>query len=114
MPSGLISQNEIDAAKTVRWDYLNAQEQRKMVWPPSVALARAYLDQLERSSGLAATRISAARAQLTAAEKLSGQRRRAALTQLAGELRSDAAAATGQEKVRTLADAIDQLAGAQR
>ena len=52
MPSGLISQNEIDAAKTVRFDYLNAQEQRKLVWPASFALARAYLDQLERDKGL--------------------------------------------------------------
>ncbi len=54
LPSGLITQNEIDAAKTVRFDYLNAQEQRKLVWPPSFAKARAYLDQLERSKGLAA------------------------------------------------------------
>ena len=52
LPSGLISQNEIDAAKTVKWDFLNAQEQRKIVWPPSFAKARAYLDQLERNSGL--------------------------------------------------------------
>ena len=54
LPSGLISQNEIDAAKTVKWDYLNAQEQRKIVWPPSFAKARAYLDQLERNNGLPA------------------------------------------------------------
>ena len=51
LPSGLITQNEIDAAKTVRFDYLNAQEQRKLVWPASFAKARAYLDQLERSKG---------------------------------------------------------------
>ena len=54
LPSGLISQNELDAAKTVRFDYLNAQEQRKFVWPASFAKARAYLDQLERDNGLAA------------------------------------------------------------
>ena len=53
LPSGLLSKNEIDAAKTVRFDFLNAQEQRKLVWPPSFAKARAYLDQLERSNGLA-------------------------------------------------------------
>ena len=61
LPSGLISQNEIDAAKTVKWDYLNAQEQRKIVWPPSFAKARAYLDQLERNNGLPAARINATR-----------------------------------------------------
>ena len=54
LPSGLITQNELDAAKTVRFDYLNAQEQRKFVWPASFAKARAFLDQLERSNGLAA------------------------------------------------------------
>src|SRR5205807_4452324 len=59
LPTGLISQNEIDAAKTVRFDYLNAQEQRKFVWPPSFAKARAYLDQLERSNGLAAATVAA-------------------------------------------------------
>ena len=53
-PSAFISQNEIDAAKTVQCDYLNAQGQPKIVWPPSFALARAYVDQLERSHGLAA------------------------------------------------------------
>ena len=35
-PSAFISQNEIDAAKTVRFDYFNAQGQQKFVWPPSV------------------------------------------------------------------------------
>ena len=52
LPSGLITQNELDAAKTVRFDYLNAQEQRKFVWPASFAKARAFLDQLERDNGL--------------------------------------------------------------
>ena len=53
-PSGFISRNEIDAAKTVHLDYLNTQGQPKLVWPPSFALARAYVDQLERSQGLEA------------------------------------------------------------
>ena len=54
VPSGLITENELDAAKTVKMPYLNTQDQQKIVWPPSFALARAYLDQLERSNGLAA------------------------------------------------------------
>jgi hypothetical protein len=40
-PSSLISQNEIDAAKSVHFDYLNTQGQPKLVWPPTFALARA-------------------------------------------------------------------------
>ncbi len=63
LPSGLITQNELDAAKTVRFDYLNAQEQRKFVWPASFAKARAFLDQLERDNGLEPEKISAARAE---------------------------------------------------
>jgi hypothetical protein len=112
LPSGLISQNELDAAKTVKFDYLNAQEQRKLVWPPSFAKARAYLDQLERGNGLAAANITAARTELAAAEKASGQQRARALTQLAARLTEDALSAADQPKVRLLATAVTELATA--
>ena len=112
VPGGLISQNEIDAAKTVQWDYLNAQEQRKMVWPPSFAKARAYLDQLERDSGLAAASINTARTELASAEKLSGQQRQQALQKLGSQLNNDASAAANQAKVKMLADAVTELANA--
>jgi hypothetical protein len=106
LPSGLISQNEIDAAKTVRFDFLNAQEQRKLVWPPSFAKARAYLDQLERSKELAADKVASTRASLASAEKMSGGSRQAALKKLAADVNvgSDAA------KVRLLSDSIAELA----
>jgi hypothetical protein len=68
LPSPLLSANEIAAAKTVKLTYWNTQEQQKIVWPPSFALARAYLDQLERSKGLGADAIAATRTALTAAE----------------------------------------------
>jgi hypothetical protein len=55
-PSAVLSQNEIDAAKTVHFDYFNTQGQPKFVWPASFALSRAYVDQLERSGGLSAGR----------------------------------------------------------
>src|SRR5437660_6635951 len=60
-PSPLLSQNEIDAAKLVRFDYLNVQDQQRFVWPARFVVARAYLDQLERSSGLAPGLIAATR-----------------------------------------------------
>jgi hypothetical protein len=108
-PSAFISQNEIDAAKTVHLDYLNTQGQPKFVWPPSFALARSYVDQLERSRGLAPGRISAARQALASAENASGAQRRDALTQLATQLDGDA---TGGDaaKVRMLAGAVRDLA----
>lgn len=112
LPSGLISQNELDAAKTVRWDYLNAQEQRRIVWPPSFAKARAYLDQLERTNGLAAERIGAARTALAYAEAQSGSRRQQALRRLAAELKADASRAADPVKTRMLVESVVELAQA--
>jgi hypothetical protein len=111
LPSGLISQNEIDAAKTVRFDYLNAQEQRKLVWPPSFAKARAYLDQLERTSGVATATIGAARKELAGAEKQTGAARQQALKKLATQLDAAASGAGDQAKVRLLSAAVTELAG---
>src|SRR3954470_24761009 len=110
-PSAFISQNEIDAAKTVHFDYYNTQDQQKFVWPPSFALARAYVDQLERSGGLASNRISAVRQQLSAAEAASGNRA-STLTSLAAQLDSDAGGSRDAAKVRTLAATVRSLAGA--
>ena len=109
LPSGLISQNEIDAAKTVKWDFLNAQEQRKIVWPPSFAKARAYLDQLERNSGLPSDRIAASRKALTAAEEGTASAQRQELTRLAADLQKDAAAAKDAAKVGSLIEAVQEL-----
>lgn len=113
-PSAFISQHEIDAAKLVHLDYLNVQTQPRLVWPPSFVVARAYLDQLERSNGLAPDRVSAARNDLALAEKLSGQDRRNALTQLASRLEDDAQNAADQAKLQMLAAAVRDLANVQR
>ncbi len=109
-PSAFISQNEIDAAKTVRFDYLNTQGQPTIVWPPSFALARAYLDQLERSKGMYAAQIAEARKALAGAERSSGQQRRDALTALAKRLSGNASRSGDQAKARMLAAAVADLA----
>jgi len=109
-PSAFLSQNEIDAAKTVAFAYFNAQEQRKLVWPPSFALARSYVDQLERSRCLAAGRIAAIRRGLVSAERTSGAQRRDELTQLATQLDGDVRASCDAPKVRNLAGAARDLA----
>ena len=83
-PSGAISQNEIDAAKTIHMDFLNVQDQPKFVWPASFALSRSYTDQLERWKGLTPDKVSAVRAALTAAEGMNGSARRDVLSTLAG------------------------------
>jgi hypothetical protein len=111
-PSAFISQNEIDAAKTIHLDYLNTQGQPHLVWPPSFALARAYVDQLERSNGLPSTRIAAVRLALKNAESVSGAKRARALKTLAIRLDRDAAGSHDRAKVRTLAAAVRGVANA--
>ncbi len=107
-PSEFISQNEIDAAKTVHMDYFNAQGQPKFVWPPSFALARAYVDQLERSGCLGASRISSIRQGLSNAERASGAQRREALTQVGSQVAS--APGCNASKVQKLQTAVKDLA----
>ena len=113
-PSGFLSPNEIDAAKLIHFDYLNAQDQQQLVWPASPVVARAYLDQLARGNGLAPDKVAAARQALARAERLSGQGRKDALTQLAAKLNGDAAGAADQAKVRALAGVVTDLANAAR
>ncbi|HKR58764.1 MAG TPA: hypothetical protein VJS64_03445 [Pyrinomonadaceae bacterium] len=67
-PSKFLTQNEIDAAKTVRVTELNVQNQQKIVWPKKLVVAMAYLDQLERSQALPADEIAALRKAIQGAE----------------------------------------------
>jgi hypothetical protein len=106
----LITQNEIDAAKTVKFDYWNTQEQRRFVWPPSFAKARAFVDQLERSKGLSASRIATVRTAIDNAEKANGAARRTALTTLSTALAGDAKSSTDKAKVDMLISAVNELA----
>ena len=109
-PSALISANEIAAAKSVHFDEFNTQGQPSLVWPTTFALARAYVDQLERSKGLSGSRISAVRSGLESAEHASGGERRDALTQLATQLDGDAQGSSDGAKVRLLAGTVRNLA----
>ena len=113
-PSAWISQNEIDAAKSVRMEYFNAQMQPRFVWPASFSVVRSYLDQLNRGNGIARDRATRLASDLTAAERLSGQARSAALMQIATQLDSDAQAASDAAKVRMMAAAARDLASAPR
>jgi hypothetical protein len=110
-PSAHISQNEIDAAKSVRFAEFNPQGQPQYTFAPSFAVVRSYLDQLGRSRGLPADRIAALRGEISRAEAASGTARRDALTRLAGNVDGSAAQSSDAAKVRTLADALRDLAG---
>ena len=74
-------------------------------------LTRLFLDQLERSAGLAGARLSAVRDELARAERLSGRPRGEALTRLATQLDGEAGAAD-PTKVRMLAEGLRSLAAA--
>ena len=67
-PSKFLTQNEIDAAKVVRVSELNVQNQQKIAWPAQLVVAKAYLDQLERSQALPANRIAELRKAIQSAE----------------------------------------------
>ncbi|MFY9556569.1 MAG: hypothetical protein WAV47_17790, partial [Blastocatellia bacterium] len=67
-PTEFLTQNEIDAAKTVRVAELNVQNQQKIEWPAKLVVAKAYVDQLERSQALPADRIAALRKAIESAE----------------------------------------------
>jgi hypothetical protein len=105
----LLTQNELDAAKTAHVDYLDVQGQPRYTWPASFALARAYVDQLERSKGLSGARIAAARQALSSAESASGSARSSALSQLASQLDNDAPGSSDAGKVQLLAATMRSL-----
>jgi hypothetical protein len=67
-PTKDLTQNEIDAAKTVRMSEFNVQNQQKIEWPRQLVVAKAYVDQLERSQALPADQITSLRQAIQSAE----------------------------------------------
>lgn len=112
VPSEFLSENEIAAAKLVIMEEYNPQAQPKLRWPPAFPVVRAYLDQLVRGEGLPESRTAAIAGVLRDAEAASGAERRDRLTRLAGELEAEAAGARDERRVRAMAAAVRDLAGA--
>ena len=111
VPTDQLSANEIAAAKLVMFDEYNPQSQPVIEWPAAFPVVRSYLDQLVRGNGLAQARTTAIATALDAAEAASGSARSAALTELAAAVRRDANGAPDADRVRAMADAIEDLAG---
>jgi hypothetical protein len=109
-PSEHLTQNEIDAAKTVQLSHFNAQGQPKFNWPPSFPLARAYLDQLERGRCLPAARIAATRTSLATAETQAAPQRSATLNQIVTQLEGDKRSSCDAPRVTKLQQAVTDLA----
>jgi hypothetical protein len=111
-PSKFLTEDEIDAASTVRFREFNAQGQPKFVWPPSFPLARAYLDQITRSKGLDPDQIKGISTALAAAEHTTGARRQTSLTDLAARLEQEAKTSSDPAKMQLLIAAVKDLAAA--
>jgi hypothetical protein len=106
VPTEHLSQNEIDAATQVRIEELNTQQQMKITWPASTAVALAYVDQLTRTRGIQPERARAVKTALDRADGLRGGSDRNAaaaveqLEALARQTETDAASATGRDAMR--------------
>jgi hypothetical protein len=121
-PSEFLSQNEIDAALQFRLQEFNSQNQPRVSWPASSAVAKAYLDQLGRNNAIAADRARAVRDALARVDELrTGKERDAAtrldtLATLASQVEADAKSKTGRDALRlnALAETLRGRAAAMR
>jgi hypothetical protein len=109
-PTKFLTQNEIDAAKTVHVAELNVQNQQKLEWPAKLVVAKAYADQLERSQGLPADQLAALRAAIQGAESSHMNKGKVAkLKSLAPSLEKSAATAKSPADAKRLHALADIL-----
>jgi hypothetical protein len=118
LPSEHLTRSEIDAAALVSPDKFNVQQQRRIEWPASPTVARAYLDQLGRSGAINPERARALRDRLDEAEVvLAGETRKneqvaRKLDALAADLEGDRSGAAGRDRARldSLASTVKRIA----
>jgi hypothetical protein len=117
-PTKFLTQNEIDAANQIHMALLNVQNQQKIVWPENFVVARAYLDQLERSSALSAAKIAALRESMEKAERSHYRAKEVAqLHRTASTLGDDASGAkdaADAKRLTALAAILNQSASSMR
>jgi hypothetical protein len=105
-PTKFLTQNEIDAAKTVRVAELNVQNQQKIEWPRNLVVANAYVDQLERSQALPADRIATLRHAMNQKDLSKLKELAPSLEQSAGSAKS----AADSTRLNALAEILKQPA----
>jgi hypothetical protein len=109
-PTKFLTENEIDAAKTVRVSELNVQNQQKIEWPSKLVVAKAYVDQLARSQALPANQIAALEKAIQSAESSHMSKGKLAkLKSMAPSLEKSAATAKSpadSTRLRVLADIL--------
>ena len=115
LPSEFLSENEIAAASIVAPATFNAQDQRHIDWPVRPIVARAYLDQLERTETLSERQRSTLSGLLDRADRSRGDRRdvelAGELTTAASDIRRGLDSASGRDEIRLaqLADILSRL-----
>ena len=100
LPSEYLTANELAAAKLVQVAEFNPQHQERITWPADVVVAKAYLDQLTRASGVPARQVTALRRRVEQAERATGARRAPALEAAAVEAQRMAGVAAGKDAER--------------
>ena len=110
-PTKFLTQNEIEAAKTVQVSELNVQNQQKLEWPKTLVVAKAYVDQLSRSQALPAETISGLQVAIQNAESSHMSKSAVAkLKKMATSLAKDAATAKNpadSKRLRALAEILE-------
>ena len=113
-PTKFLTQNEIDAARTVHLAELNVQDQPKIEWPENLVVAKAYVDQLARSQALSSKEIKRLRKAIHNAEKSHMNKKKVAkLKRLAPGLEKDATGAktpADSQRMHALAGVLEHLA----
>ncbi|MGE5205668.1 MAG: LVIVD repeat-containing protein, partial [Chlamydiota bacterium] len=112
-PTKFLTQNEIDAARTVQLAELNVQDQPKIEWPEQLIVAQAYLDQLARSQALSSRQISHLRKAIQNAEHSHMNKKKVAkLKRMASSLQKSATAAKNpadSKRMHGLEDVLERL-----
>lgn len=108
-PTQHLTQSEIDAANSVRVTGLNVQNQERIDWPRNLAVAKAYVDQLERSQAMSSNEIADLRLSIHkaggSAKELKNLKRYAkSLAKRAGTAKNAGDAA----RMRALAEILEQ------
>ncbi len=111
LPSQFLTQNEIDAARSIRVAEFNVQNQQRLVWPARLVVAKAYLDQLERSKALEAAQLEELRSAISIAESSRLTRGLSRLRGLGQTLRERALKATSPidgKRMNAIAEILQQ------
>jgi len=115
-PTKFLTQNEIDAAKSVHLAAENVQNQQKIEWPANLAVAKAYVDQLARSQALSAKQLSQLQKAIQNAEHSHMSKSKVAkLQHMAPSLEKDASSAKtpiDAMRLHALADTLQHLSPA--